>query len=251
MKLLVPLALVLVGASAIAQNSPAIWPMPSPFPVIPKDANTATYPAPRMEWFERVVDNVAQARKKADSINLIFEGDSITDAWQGTGREVWAQHYAKLGAFDFGIGGDRTQHVLWRLAQGQAEGTHPKLIALLIGTNNLGANTDSQIADGVKEIINTYQTRCPNAVILLQGIFPREEKPTHPWRARIKAINEMISKFADGKKVVYLDFSDKFLNPDGTMSPEIMPDFLHPSAKGYKIWADAIQPVIDKYFPQQ
>jgi len=126
---------------------------------------------------------------------------------------------------------------------------HPKLIVLLIGTNNIANYTPAQIGEGVKAIIDAYQKRCPDSAILLQGIFPRGEKPEDPARAKIKQVNEIISKFGDGKKVIYLDFGDKFLQPDGTISREIMPDFLHPSAKGYQIWADAIQPVIDQYLP--
>ena len=161
---------------------------------------------------------------------------------------MWTERYDKLGAFDFAIAGDRTQHLLWRLAQGQVKGIHPKLIAIMIGTNNMWDNSPEEIADGVKAIVADYQKRCPGAAILLQAIFPRGELPTDPVRAKIKATNEIISKLGDGKKVIYVDFGDKFLNADGTISNEIMPDFLHPSPKGYQIWADAIQPIIDQYF---
>jgi len=196
-----------------------------------------------------VNSNNQKAHQIADSIQLVFDGDSITYGWQGGGKTVWAERYGKLNAFDFGIGGDRTQHVLWRLAQGQVDGVKPKLIALMIGTNNLDGNTAEEIADGVKAIVAEYQKRCPEATILLQAIFPRAEQPTDPFRAKIKAINAIISKLGDDKKVLYVDFGDKFLNADSTMSKEIMPDFLHPSAKGYQIWADAIQPIIDRFFP--
>ena len=249
MKLTTLLATLLLTGSAFAQTPYAIWPMPSPFPVIPPGTNSAAYPAPRSEWMARVYYTNERAHQLAGSIKLIFDGDSITDGWQGGGRAIWEERYGKLGAFDFGISGDRTQHILWRLAQGQVEGIHPKLIALMIGTNNLGSNTPEEIADGVKAIVADYQKRCPEAAILLQAIFPRGEKPEDPNRAKIKSINETLSKLGDGKKVIYIDFGDKFLNPDGTMSKEIMPDFLHPSAKGYQIWADAIQSVIDKHFP--
>ncbi len=104
-----------------------------------------------------------------------------------------------------------------------------------------------QVAAGVKAGIDGDRARCPDAVILLQAIFPRSEKPEDAFRVKVKAVNQIISQFADGKKVIYLDFGDKFLQPDGTLTREIMPDFLHPSAKGYEIWADAIQSVIDKY----
>ncbi len=236
MKPYVCLAALVIVVSAFAQN-------------VPPGTNMAAYPAPRADRVQRVKANNERAHQQASSIKLVFDGDSITDRWQGNGKEVWAQRYDKLGAFDFGIGGDRTQHVLWRLAQGQMDGLKPKLVVLMIGTNNIGSNTNEQIAEGITAIVNEYRKRCPDAVILLQAIFPRSETTNSGMRGKIKAINAIISKLHDGKKIIYADFGDKFLNADGTMSPEVMPDFLHPSAKGYKIWADAIQPIIDTYFP--
>ena len=126
-------------------------------------------------------------------------------------------------------------------------GIHPKLILLMIGTNNLATNTNEQIAEGIRAIIEQYRKLCPDATILVQGIFPRAHDATNPWRERIKDINKIISTCADGKSILFLDFGGKFLQPDGSLSPEIMPDFLHPGAKGYQIWADAIQPVIDQH----
>ena len=247
MKLQVLLASLLVAASAFAQNTSA--PQSFLIPVVPPGTNSATYAAPRMEWIQRVLVTNAKAHQEAADIELVFDGDSITDFWQGKGKQVWDERYGKLHAFDFGISADRTQHVLWRLAQGQADGLHPKLIALMIGTNNMGYNTVEEIADGVKAIVLEYQKRCPEAVILLQAIFPCGEKANFPVRAKIKAVNEIIAKLGDGKKVIYIDFGDKFLDAEGNLPAEIMPDFLHPSAKGYQIWADAIQPIIDQYFP--
>jgi lysophospholipase L1-like esterase len=159
---------------------------------------------------------------------------------------VWEKYYGKLAAADDGIGGDRTENVLWRLADGQVDGVKPKLVALMIGTNNLGRDTDEQIAAGVEKIVQEYQQRCPEAVILLQGIFPRGAKADDPLRARIKHINAIIAKLGDDKKIIYLDFGDKFLEPDGTLSPRIMPDYVHPSEEGYEIWATAIAPVIER-----
>lgn len=184
-------------------------------------------------------------------VDLIFDGDSITDFWMNRGKVIWNQHYAKLNAYDFGISGDRTENLLWRLQNGQVETLHPKLIVLMIGTNNWAINTPEQIADGVKADVDEYLKDCPDAVILLQAIFPRGEKPNDPARAKIKAVNQIISQLGDGKKVIYIDFGDKFLLPDGTLSHDIMPDFLHPSEQGYQIWADAIQPVIDNFFPNK
>lgn len=230
-------------ASTVLAGGTVTWPVPPPAP----GENTAVVPVPRLEWFQHVQSNLDHA-KKATSIDLIFDGDSITDFWQGTGRDVWAKHYGNLNAIDFGISADRTEHVLWRLENGQVDGLHPKLIAIMIGTNN-GSNSAEQVADGIKAVVASYQKRCPDAVILLQGVFPRGELPTNPARAKIKTINQLIAPLGDGKKVIFVDFGDKFLQPDGTMSKEIMPDFLHPSAKGYDIWAEAIQPIIEKVFP--
>ena len=245
MKLPVFLATLLIAASALAQN--AATPQTFSIPVVPAGENSATFAAPRLEWPARVLNTNAQAHKEAADIELIFDGDSITDGWHN--KPIWIERYGKLHPFNFGISGDRTQHVLWRLAQGQVDGMHPKLIALMIGTNNMGDNTAEQIADGVKAVVAEYQKRCPEAVILLQAIFPRAEKAADPARAKIKTVNQIISKLGDGKKVIYIDFGDKFLEADGNMSREIMSDFLHPTPKGYQIWADAIQPIIDQYVP--
>lgn len=227
--------------SSLLNSLPAFPPQP------PATVNPAAYAYPRMDWLYRVKNNITKGKEVAASTQLIFDGDSITDGWQGKGKDIWAARYAKYGAFDFGIGGDRTQHVLWRLAQGQAEGMNPKLIAIMIGTNNTGSDTAEQIAEGVKAIVEAYQKRCPKSVILLQAVFPRNEKADDATRQKIKQINSIISKLGDDKKVIYVDFSDKFLQPDGTLTRDIMPDLLHPNEKGYQIWADAIQPYIDKY----
>ncbi|MEI7729114.1 MAG: GDSL-type esterase/lipase family protein [Verrucomicrobiota bacterium] len=190
--------------------------------------------------------NNENAKKEGDAIQLIFDGDSITDFWAGRGKAIWTERYGNYHAFNFGIASDRTEHVLWRLSQGQVDGLHPKLIVLLIGANNVFANPPEQIAEGVKAIVADYRKRCPNSSILLQGIFPSGASSTSPRRAPTKTVNDIICKLADGKKVIYIDFGEKFLSPDGSLSAEIMPDFLHPSTKGYQIWADAIQPIIDQ-----
>jgi lysophospholipase L1-like esterase len=188
-------------------------------------------------------------RANANKYDLIFDGDSITDNWQAAGKGVWTQHYAALNPVDFGIGGDRTEHLLWRLQQGQVDGQNPKLIVLMIGTNNLASNSDDQISEAIGAIVKDYLKRCPQAHLLLLGIFPRGASATDPFRARITSINQKIAPLGDGKRVTYLDIGSKFLQPDGTLTKDIMPDYLHPSAKGYEIWASAIQPIVDQYVP--
>lgn len=209
----------------------------------------AARPLLRPDRVERVTLANAKARERAASIQLVFDGDSIVDGWQGEGRSIWEARYVPLDAFDFAIAGDRTQHLLGRLCQGQVDHIHPKLIVLLIGTNNLGH--EESIADtiaGVTAIVAEYRKRCPRAVILLHGIFPRGERSIDPYRLKIKSVNEEIAKLAETGKVIYVDLGYKFLQQDGTMNAEIMPDFLHPSVKGYEVWADALQPYIDRYF---
>ncbi len=200
-------------------------------------------------WEKLALAVIAKGQAEAGTAELIFDGDSITDFWQKRALAVWTARFSKYHPVDFGMGGDFTQSVLWRLAHGQAEDMHPKLIALLIGTNNMKfTSTPQDIADGVAEIIRQYQKRCPNAVILLQAIFPRAALPSDPYRLKVKATNDLLEKLGDGTKVIYLDFGDKFLNPDGTLDTNLFPDLLHPNVKGYEIWADAIQPTLDQYF---
>jgi lysophospholipase L1-like esterase len=221
-----------------------------PSPPVPPGANPTLVPVPQMNWFDKFQQNL-DASKKVSQINLIFDGDSITDFWQGTGKQVWNQHYTNLGAFDFGISADRVQNLLWRLQNGQVDNLHPKLVVLLIGTNNISECTAQQIAKGVKGVVDEYRQRCPEATILLQGIFPRGQLPTDPLRSKIKEVNSVLAGYADGQNVIYVDFGDKFLQPDGSLSKDIMPDFLHPSQKGYEIWADAIQSQVDAIFSQK
>jgi lysophospholipase L1-like esterase len=176
----------------------------------------------------------------------------ITDFWQGTGRKVWTAAFAKYHPFDFGISGDTTQNLLWRLAHGQAQGLHPKVILLMIGTNDMRYTSSPQeIADGVGAIIQQYRKICPDAVIILQAIFPRAASASDPYRVKVDATNALLAKLADGSKVIYLDFRAKFLGPDGMLTKDIMPDFLHPSSKGYQIWADAVSPLLEKYAVNQ
>lgn len=241
------LALILGAGPCLAGEAP--WPMPSPLPPLP-DPSETTRPFPRIEWLQQTQGFFNEARKRADSIQLIFDGDSITRGWMGgNGRAIWNERYEKRGGFDFGLGGDGIQHLLWRLSQGQVDGLNPKLVVLLIGTNNTRTATAQQAADGIKAVVAEYRKRCPEAVILLQGIFPRGEKPTDPLREKVREINEILAALDDGQNVIFRDFGDKFLEPDGRISTEIMSDFLHPTSKGYQIWADAIQPEIDKYVP--
>ena len=173
------------------------------------------------------------ARVKEGNVDLVFIGDSITQGWEGRGKEVWQKFYDKRNAVNLGIGGDRTQHVIWRLDNGNLEGISPKLAVIMIGTNNSGTNTPEQIADGTTAIVKQLRTKTPQTKILVLGVFPRGESPADPKRQVNEKTNAIVSKLADGEHVFYLDFGKNFLQDDGTLTREIMPDLLHPNAENW------------------
>jgi N-acetylglucosamine-6-sulfatase len=177
---------------------------------------------------------------RGSPIELLFVGDSITDGWRNAGQTLWDQHWAPYKAANFGIGGDTTQGVLWRMQNGELDGYKAKLIVMMLGTNNINRNPNDEIVDGLRLIVEEYRKRQPQAKVLVLGIFPRTQAAADPIRASIKEINSKVAKLADNKTVFFMDIGDKFLTADGTLTQEIMPDGLHPNFRGYKIWADAI-----------
>lgn len=220
--------LVATGASALAQA-----------------ANPATTPVIRDEWRTRHEGYNATARK--GGVDLLFLGDSITQGWNGNGKNVWTERYRPLKAANFGISGDRTEHVLWRVQNGNLEGINPKVVVLMIGTNNLPRNSGPETAEGIEAIVREIRGRLPESKVLLLGVFPRGGRPEGDWAARatMADINKTISGLADGQRVFFLDIGESFLEPDKTISKEVMYDALHLTAKGYQIWADAMQPTLD------
>ncbi len=183
---------------------------------------------------------------KENKAQLLFLGDSITAGWAGK-KEIWDNAFGKYNPANFGIGGDRTQHVLWRITNGEFDGFTPKTVVLMIGTNNSGSDTEEGIAAGIRKIVETLREKSPQTKVLLLAVFPRGEKPTeNPARAKLSAVNKRIAELHDNQHVFFLDIGAKFLESDGSLSKEIMPDFLHLSAKGYQIWADAISPSLEK-----
>ncbi len=206
---------------------------------------------------EKRHESFNEISKKGEA-ELVFLGDSITHGWEGKGRAAWEKYWAPLKAANFGVGGDRTEHVLWRLEHGNFDGLKPKEIVVMIGTNNTGHEgraqkeldgavyecSAQQTAEGVKAIVAKLRQKCPGAKILLLAIFPRGEKPEDRMRRQNEETNAIVKTFADGKTVFFLDINAKFLAADGTLSKEIMPDLLHPNEKGYEIWAEAIAPKV-------
>lgn len=202
--------------------------------------HSAIKPEPRdANWMKR--HESFNERVKKGHADLLFIGDSITQGWERAGADVWKKHYDRRNAVNLGIGGDRTQHVLWRLDHGNIDGIKPKLAVLMIGTNNSGANSPEEIADGIKAIVEKLRTKLPETKVLVLGIFPRGPDVNDARRKVNEGANAIAQKLADGKHVFYLDIGPSFLADDKTLSKEIMPDLLHLSPKGYQIWADSIE----------
>jgi len=203
-------------------------------------------------WMPRHEQKLADMKKQG-TVDLLMIGDSITHSWENGGKEVWNRYYAKRNAFNIGFSGDRTEHVLWRLAHGAVDGISPKLAVIMIGTNNTGHRQDppEETTAGVRAIVEDLQRRLPKTKILLLAIFPRSARPDDKLRKLNDAINQRIAKLADGKHVFYLDINRKFLNDDGTLPKSIMPDLLHPNAQGYAIWAEAMEPMIRRLMGEE
>jgi lysophospholipase L1-like esterase len=232
------LALAALGLATILNPAPAQEPKKAAPP------ESTTDPAARSGegWWMKRHEQHLEAVKPGNT-DLIFVGDSITQGWEGAGREVWERYYAPRKAVNLGIGGDRTQHVLWRLDHDEVRGINPKVAVVMIGTNNVSSNSPDDIAAGISAIVKKLRDKLPRTKVLLLGVFPRSPKPDAA-RDRIRAINDQIKSLDSEQGVTYLDISKTFLNPDGTISREIMPDFLHLSPKGYRMWADAIEPTL-------
>jgi beta-glucosidase len=207
-------------------------------------AHSANEAAPRGDqgWKDRQELLNKRAAEAGEKAQVIFIGDSITQGWEGAGKEVWAKYYAHRNAVNLGIGGDRTQHVLWRLDNGNLNGLKPKAAVVMIGTNNSNGedNTVDQIADGVTAIVKKLREKLPHTKILLLAIFPRSENPS-AQRGKVLQVNQIIQKLADEQNVFWIDFGYRFVSSDGTIPNDLMPDYLHLSARGYEIWAEAIE----------
>jgi len=224
--------------------APARGPVPADQPA---PQNTATF----MPGHELLLQ-----KAKTGGIDIYFEGDSITRRWQGTDDEHkpnWDANFFGWNAASFGWGGDTTQNVIWRLEHGELDGVNPKIIVLMIGTNNVGKtvrfpNDDpfaDEVARGVKKILDLCREKAPNAVIILTAITPRNDdaNKSTALMPTINKINDRIAKFADGKTIRYLNVNDKLADKDGKLFEGMTRDNLHPVAKGYQVWADALKPI--------
>lgn len=235
------LLVMLLGAatSSVAVEAP----LPIPAVAAPKIGRDGRLD-PRFQQRHR--ENLERAA--SGGIGVLFLGDSITEGWFWAGnREIWDEHLAVRAPANFGIGGDRTEHLLWRIENGELDGIHPRAVVLLIGTNNIGAPAE-EIRAGVLEVARRVREKLPETHLLLLGIFPRGADPADPaiaaMRAKIEIVNRALAALDDGDRTRYLDLAPRLAAPDGTLSPAIFPDALHLSAEGYRIWAAAIEPLL-------
>lgn len=211
---------------------------------VPTD-HTAVQPANRINpehkgsW-ERRHDEFNENAKKG-GWEVLFIGDSITHFWETFGKEVFAEYYTSRKTLNLGISGDRTEHVLWRLENGNIDGLNPKLAVLMIGTNNWQDNSAREIADGITAIVQKLNREMPDMKILVLAIFPRADVPQE-FRDKLEETNAMIAKLDDGEVVHFLNINSAFLTDEGELTKEVMPDLLHPQQYGYTLWAEAMEP---------
>jgi beta-glucosidase len=185
-------------------------------------------------------------KEQMKSVDLVFLGDSITHAFDNTGLKVWQEYYQPRNALNLGFSGDRTENVLWRLQHGAVDDINPKLLVLMIGTNNTGHRQDEpeDIALGIKAILDELEVRLPSTKVLLLAIFPRGATSSDPLRVINDKTNNIIKHYDDGERIHYLDINNIFLDENGVLSKAVMKDLLHPNQDQYKQWAQAMEPEI-------
>jgi len=239
--------------SAAAAEPTALVPAASKAPaqLVVEDASTPIAKKDRGRFMQRHQSFVERA--KAGSIDLLFLGDSITEGWEKA-PNVWAGYYGKYKSAGFGINGDMTQHVLWRITNGELDGISPKVLVLMIGTNNSAANTAEQIVAADRKILEIIRAKLPSTKVILLALLPRGPRKNprgtvedHVKRMEvIRAVNAELAKLDDGKNVRFLDLGPKFLDADGKIPSALMPDQLHPGPAGYTVWAEAMQPLLNE-----
>jgi len=197
-------------------------------------------------WWKQLHEEfITTTKTKGQTTEVVFYGDSITFGWRGA-MDLWNKYWGPH-AVNYGIGGDQTQQLIWRIQNGEVDGLHPKVVVLMIGTNNMGQGA-AYIVKGVTTIVDLLRRKLPNTKVLLLGVFPRGDKDTRvlQWEPDISTINSLISKHADGKNVVYLDMRSSFLADPNHLKAGIFPDGLHLNHDGYQIWADTMAPTLKK-----
>ena len=223
-----------------------------------RSVNPAAQPAPQSTPLFLPAHKMLLEKARAGQIDIYFLGDSITRRWQGTDypehKKNWDANFFGWNAANFGWGGDSTQNVLWRLEQGELDDVHPKIVVLMIGTNNVsqylpnGPDEEAveQIADGVRAIVDVVRQKAPEAMIVLTGITPRVDNGRAALMPGIDRINAKLETFAGGEMVTFLNINDRLTDREGNLLPDVTEDGLHLSVAGYQVWADALKPIFTK-----
>ncbi len=221
-------------------------------PTAESPETTQPIPKPGNEVFFELHESYL-ARAKSGPVGLLFLGDSITRQWV-TVPHIWDHYYGAYQSAYFGIGGDGTQHIIWRIENGELDGISPKVVVLLVGTNNCGSSSAEHISAGIRKIIRLIHEKNPTTKILALGIFPRgprinaDGSPDN-WEshmAKIRTVNADLATLDNGNSIRALDITASFLGNDGTIPNTIMPDQVHLTPAGYQIWADAMQPLLQE-----
>ena len=232
-----PLSAVVALAALTCAWPTAELPAADEKPFVLTSKNDPAKPVPGgVRWFGRKHGAYVEQTKNR-KFDLCLLGDSITDLWPG---DLIGKYFGKYNPINFGIGGDRCENVLWRLKNGELVGTNPKVIILLIGTNNSGMNTAEEMAYGVTLVVKALRAGCPKSKILLLGVFPKRDMPL----VKGQACNTIIAKLDDKQTIRYLDVGPKFLDQGGKIQDGILADAVHLTRKGYEIWGDAMSPLL-------
>ena len=236
-------ALTLVAATPATQPAPATGPTDDTTVGRIKTGSMAKHFMAHHEQY--------LARTKQGDIDVVFLGDSITQIWLRDAPDLWKSRYEPLKAVNYGIMGDVIQHVLWRVEHGELDGISPKVVVLLVGTNNSKRHDSEPIFVGIKHLVDVIHSKCPTTKVLVMAIFPREHKGDVPVQMQnIKAVDAELPKLDDGNLTRVLNINDKFYDADGKFRQDLFSDGLHPNAAGYKVWADAMQPLLDQMLKQ-
>lgn len=205
-----------------------------------------------LDWWmprhEQKLDELRRMKAAGTPPGVVFIGDSITQGWENEGRPVWTEKFARYHPLNLGYGGDRTENVLWRLQHGEIDGIAPRVAVLMIGTNNAGHRQEdpATVAAGIRRLVEELRKRLPDTKLLLLAVFPREEHPGARLRRLNDRVNAQIAGLHDGRHVFFRDIGPALTNADGSLSREVMPDLLHLSEQGYRRWAQAIGPDLER-----
>ena len=240
-RILTSLAAAVFAASAAAQYRPASRPSgpttSSDLTVVrpPRGTPAARVLALHQQYLDRI---------KQGDIDVVFFGDSITNKWRDV-PDLWNSRYEPIKAVNFGINGIGIEHVLWRIENGELDGITPKIVVLMIGTNNTNRKDPMSIVRGIRHLVDVIHAKQPAAKVLLISILPRD-RPNEADRSRIiDAVNPALNKLDNGGSVRVLNIHHKYLAADGTLKADLFTDRLHLTAAGYQVWADAMQPLLD------